>query len=388
MMNAIQAEARPTATSAISTPETSSLSAVVSRKVPRAVVCFQRRASRPSKKSVTRGEREQQRPRRGAPSWGRYRRSTKRHHHRRERDPQVGDGREEGRGAVVGGRHRHVARIVAAGLTVDAPGRSTRAARGPRAAVAQRERALGERARASPGSVARTACFTAGDRRGAHRELADAEAEEERARRPRRPRARRRRRPSGRAPRRLRPSRGSGASTAGCSASVSAATCSFPRSAASVYCVRSFVPIEKKSTSAASAPAVSAAAGTSTMMPTSSGASDAERRARPVEQRARAARSSSSVVDHREHHAHGVVGGDAQDRAELRLEELRPREPEPHAPHPEERVRLVRAAPGRGAACRRRRRACGSAAAGRRAPRRPRGTRPPARPRRASGRAP
>ncbi len=52
MMNAIHADARPTETRATRTPDTSSLSAVVSRNVPRVVVCFHRRASRPSKKSV------------------------------------------------------------------------------------------------------------------------------------------------------------------------------------------------------------------------------------------------------------------------------------------------------------------------------------------------
>ena len=52
MMNAIHADARSTDTNATSTPETSSLSAVVSRNVPRIVVCFQRLARRPSKKSV------------------------------------------------------------------------------------------------------------------------------------------------------------------------------------------------------------------------------------------------------------------------------------------------------------------------------------------------
>ena len=52
MMNAIHADARPTETRAMSTPDTSSLSAVVSRNVPSVVVCFHRRANRPSKKSV------------------------------------------------------------------------------------------------------------------------------------------------------------------------------------------------------------------------------------------------------------------------------------------------------------------------------------------------
>jgi len=49
MMNATHIEHRPTATSETSTPDTSSLSAVVSRKLPSVVVCFQRRARRPSK---------------------------------------------------------------------------------------------------------------------------------------------------------------------------------------------------------------------------------------------------------------------------------------------------------------------------------------------------
>ena len=44
MITAIHGEARPTSTSAISAPATSSLSAVVSRKEPKVVVCAQRRA--------------------------------------------------------------------------------------------------------------------------------------------------------------------------------------------------------------------------------------------------------------------------------------------------------------------------------------------------------
>ena len=46
------------------------------------------------------------------------------------------------------------------------------------------------------------------------------------------------------------------------------ATASLPRSAAMTYCTRSFVPIEKKSTSLANAAALIAADGTSTIMPT------------------------------------------------------------------------------------------------------------------------
>src|SRR5437763_11915192 len=47
-----QGDARSTATSAISTPLTSSLSAVVSRNEPSRELTFQRRASRPSNQSV------------------------------------------------------------------------------------------------------------------------------------------------------------------------------------------------------------------------------------------------------------------------------------------------------------------------------------------------
>ena len=48
-----------------------------------------------------------------------------------------------------------------------------------------------------------------------------------------------------------------------------AATASLPRSAASAYWVRSLVPMLKKSTCGANAAAFSAAAGTSTIIPTS-----------------------------------------------------------------------------------------------------------------------
>ena len=50
--NASHADARPVATSEIKTPDTRSLSAVVSRKLPSVVAFFQRRARRPSRKSV------------------------------------------------------------------------------------------------------------------------------------------------------------------------------------------------------------------------------------------------------------------------------------------------------------------------------------------------
>ena len=46
--------------------------------------------------------------------------------------------------------------------------------------------------------------------------------------------------------------------------------------------------------------------------------------------------------DHREHHAQRMVGGDAQDRSQLGLQEIGPLQPEPDPAHPEERVRLRR----------------------------------------------
>src|SRR5882757_1800879 len=56
-------------------------------------------------------------------------------------------------------------------------------------------------------------------------------------------------------------------STAGCSASVRPASAAWPRSIASVYCVRSLLPIDRKSTSRSKTDALSAAAGVSIMAP-------------------------------------------------------------------------------------------------------------------------
>ncbi len=105
MMKATHIEARPTATRAISTPETSSLSAVVSRKLPSVVVCFQRLARRPSKKSVIAAIANRAAAA-GVAHDTRVAHRDQGHHHGRERDPQVGDGREERGGSVVGGAHR------------------------------------------------------------------------------------------------------------------------------------------------------------------------------------------------------------------------------------------------------------------------------------------
>ena len=70
--------------------------------------------------------------------------------------------------------------------------------------------------------------------------------------------------------------------------------------------------------------AVSAAAGTSTMIPTSSGASMPVRGPRRVEQRARGA-ALAERRHHREHHLDRVLGRGAQDRAQLGPEQLRAR---------------------------------------------------------------
>src|SRR5882672_1073972 len=56
-------------------------------------------------------------------------------------------------------------------------------------------------------------------------------------------------------------------STAECSASVRPASAAWPRSIASVYCVRSLLPIDRKSTSRSKTEALSAAAGVSIMAP-------------------------------------------------------------------------------------------------------------------------
>ena len=61
---------------------------------------------------------------------------------------------------------------------------------------------------------------------------------------------------------------------------------------ASTYCVRSLVPIEKKSASRASSGAISAADGTSIMIPISTGAAPSSWRTRSAI--SRAARSSST----------------------------------------------------------------------------------------------
>ena len=90
MISAIHGEARPTATSAISTPETSSLSAVVSRNEPSVVVTPQRRARRPSIQSVAAATTNSDA---GQPVSSP--REDERHDHRRQQDPHVGPSGEQ-----------------------------------------------------------------------------------------------------------------------------------------------------------------------------------------------------------------------------------------------------------------------------------------------------
>ena len=83
----------------------------------------------------------------------------------------------------------------------------------------------------------------------------------------------------------------------------------------------------------------SAAAGTSIIAPTSSCAVAAERFARGVEQPARGLQLGHGR-DHREHHRQRVLGRHAQDRAQLRREQLRLLQRQPDAAPAEERVGL------------------------------------------------
>ena len=124
-----------------------------------------------------------------------------------------------------------------------------------------------------------------------------------------------------------------------------------------MYWVRSLVPSEKKSTLRASRAAVSAVAGTSTVIPSSSAASI------PVCSRARAKIWSARLQlvgggDHRQHRLHRMLRRDPQDCPQLGREQLLPAADR----------RGSRASPGMGcpraaspapaAACRRPRRAC------------------------------
>src|SRR5450759_1541099 len=153
--------------------------------------------------------------------------------------------------------------------------------RGPSSRTAAADSAASARAancRAAPTSVARTTCLAAGIRTAAiespvtPRQRSRGHATGSPATSPHTATLR----PPSAAARATRSIR---RSTAGCRASASAATSALPRSAAKTYCARSFVPSEKKSTCGTNASTMRAAAGTSTMIPTSmrSGAAAPER---------------------------------------------------------------------------------------------------------------
>ena len=133
-------------------------------------------------------------------------------------------------------------------------------------------------------------------------------------------------------------------STDGSAAEYSSATVSLVRSTASVYWIRSLVPIEKKSTSFARWSAIRAAAGTSTMMPTGrfsriacpSAASSAATSSRT----ARACRNSSRVETQGEQDPDVAQGAGPEDRPELGPEQARVAEREPQAAQAEARVGL------------------------------------------------
>ena len=106
--------------------------------------------------------------------------------------------------------------------------------------------------------------------------------------------------------------------TPGCKASLRPATADTSRSAASVYWVRSLVPTEKKSTAGASQAAVSAAAGTSIMMPDFHAAlgrhGDAFGGQSPARAGDQPERRAHLLLggDHREHELHRMVRGHSQ----------------------------------------------------------------------------
>ena len=146
-------------------------------------------------------------------------------------------------------------------------------------------------------------------------------------------------------------------STAGLRPSTCGASFGCPRSIASVYCVRSLVPIEKKSASRANCAAMIAAAGTSTMMPTGMGGTP--RLAASSASIAFTSRSSSSVA------TIGNITLTLPKAAARRIarscvaQDFRTVEADSHPALAEERIVLFAESAGRRAACHLRRPACG-----------------------------
>ena len=190
-----------------------------------------------------------------------------------------------------------------------------------------------------------------GERRRRHRQARGAEARRARRRAAGRPPPRRRCRPACRGCGPASPTSRMRRSTAGCHGSWNAATEPSSRSAASVYWVRSFVPIEAKSRAARTRSA-------------------SERRRRHLDHDAG---GPDAVVpgergevlglldrrDHRRHDPEVGVGRGIRlgERGELLAQDVLARAQGADAAQPERRVLLVRVVEERRAACRRRRRA-------------------------------
>ena len=202
---AIHADTRPTSTRASSTPDTSSLSAAVSRKLPSVEVCFHRRARRPSKKSVAAAI-ANSRAAVGVDPRRRVAHEHQRHDHRRQRDAQVGDERRKA-AARSSGVLMARSRIVPARPRCYGA-REQVAHLGRRGAGERTRRRGSEPARCA---VERTACFTAAIAGAAIDSSRTPRPEQQGRRRARRRRAPHRRRPTDRAPRRPRPWRRSAA---------------------------------------------------------------------------------------------------------------------------------------------------------------------------------
>ena len=134
-------------------------------------------------------------------------------------------------------------------------------------------------------------------------------------------------------------------STAGCEGSYSAAAAVSARSLARVYIVRSLLPMAKNSASLASMSAVSAAAGTSIMMPSGGSLSGSftprARRFAAAWVVDRAGRADFRPVrHHRQHHPHRADHGRAQDGGELGREQVRMSQQHADAAQAERRVQV------------------------------------------------
>ena len=181
--------------------------------------------------------------------------------------------------------------------------------------------------------------FTARDPARRHAQLAHADLDQPQRHFGVARRAPRRRRPSGRGARAAATTEAISSSTGSRTASSSCASAGFPRSAATCIARGRWCRSRRSRGAARAHRPASAAAGTSIIAPTSIAAVVADPSARGVEQPARR-HDLGDGGDHREHHGDGVLGRHAQDRAQLRREEVRVREREAQSAATEERVRL------------------------------------------------